>query len=291
MSLLRSPESFLLIQTPCYPAGMSYEALCERDHPFLVQLTPLEHLYLFSEKALALLCAELGLGEVRFEPAIFAHYDQYAVASAGSLRARRRRARPDAHGGLAAGPLDTGSARSGGNARCGAGGGFARAPFAGGRRQQGPAAPGRKNSPPSSPTASGKSSCVRNAPARRASSSPERPCTSERPGRFLALMSPAEPPIRLAVDLSNLRPGGENGGIKPFLFETLLWLGRQRRTPLQFVYLTSSSTHTEVCDELARVGDEIVSACAAKAGRCRTGRNGAARTRLRAAPGRPAVAA
>ena len=71
-------------------------------------------------------------------------------------------------------------------------------------------------------------------------------------------MSPAEPPIRLAVDLSNLRPGGENGGIKPFLFETLRWLGRQRRTPLQFVYLTGSSTHAEVRDELARVGDEVV---------------------------------
>ena len=88
VSLLRSPESFLLIQTPCYPAGMSYEALCARDHPFLMQLKPLEHLYLFSEKALARLCAELGVGEVRFEPAIFARYDQYAVASAGPLRAR-----------------------------------------------------------------------------------------------------------------------------------------------------------------------------------------------------------
>ena len=71
-------------------------------------------------------------------------------------------------------------------------------------------------------------------------------------------MHPAQTPIRLAVDLSNLRPGGENGGVKPFLFETLLWLGRQRRTPLQFVYLTGSSTHAEVRDELARVGDEVV---------------------------------
>ena len=71
-------------------------------------------------------------------------------------------------------------------------------------------------------------------------------------------MPSAETPIRLAVDLSNLRPGGENGGIKPFLFETLLWLGRQRRVPLQFVYLTGSSTHAEVRRELARVGDEVV---------------------------------
>lgn len=65
-------------------------------------------------------------------------------------------------------------------------------------------------------------------------------------------------PIRLAVDLSNLRPGGENGGIKPFVFETLLWLGRQQAAPLQFLYLTCSATHAEVRDQLARVGDEVI---------------------------------
>ncbi len=65
-------------------------------------------------------------------------------------------------------------------------------------------------------------------------------------------------PIRLAVDLSDLRPGGENGGIKPFLFETLLWLGRQGRTPLRFLYLTCSHTHAEVRDELARMDDEVI---------------------------------
>ena len=68
----------------------------------------------------------------------------------------------------------------------------------------------------------------------------------------------APSPIRVAVDLSNLRPGGENGGIKPFLFETLLWLGRQDRAPLQFFYLTCASTHAEVRDELARFGDELI---------------------------------
>ena len=65
-------------------------------------------------------------------------------------------------------------------------------------------------------------------------------------------------PIRVAVDLTSLRPGGENGGIKPFLFETLLWLGRQRRAPLQFLYLTCASTHAEVRTELARVSDELI---------------------------------
>ena len=88
VSLLRSPSSFLLIQTPCYPAGWSYEALRAQDHPFLRQLKPSEHLYLFSEQAVQRLCAELGVGQVRFEPPIFAHYDLFAVASAGPLRER-----------------------------------------------------------------------------------------------------------------------------------------------------------------------------------------------------------
>ena len=68
----------------------------------------------------------------------------------------------------------------------------------------------------------------------------------------------AAPPLRVAVDLSHLRPGGENGGIKPFLFETLLWLGRQSRVALQFLYLTCSCTHAEVRDTLARVEDEVI---------------------------------
>ena len=66
------------------------------------------------------------------------------------------------------------------------------------------------------------------------------------------------PPLRVAVDLSHLRPDGENGGIKPFLFETLLWLGRQPRVALQLLYLTCSHTHAEVCDTLARVEDEVI---------------------------------
>ena len=70
----------------------------------------------------------------------------------------------------------------------------------------------------------------------------------------------ARPPnvLRLAVDLSNLRPGGENGGIKPFLYETLRFLGRQRRVEIEFIYLTSSLTHADVREDLARWQDQLV---------------------------------
>ena len=96
ISLLRSPDSFLLIQTPSYPAGRSYEALRAEGHPFLQQLKPVEHLHLFSEGAVRRLCAEVGVGRVRFEPAVFAHYDQYALASAGPLQERPPPARAEA---------------------------------------------------------------------------------------------------------------------------------------------------------------------------------------------------
>lgn len=64
--------------------------------------------------------------------------------------------------------------------------------------------------------------------------------------------------LRLVVDLSHLLPGGANGGIKPFIFELLDWLGRQTRVPLQFIYLTRSQTHAEIRDKLARVEDEMI---------------------------------
>jgi glycosyltransferase involved in cell wall biosynthesis len=74
----------------------------------------------------------------------------------------------------------------------------------------------------------------------------------------MALMSFAMAPLRLVVDLTHLLPGGANGGIKPFIFELLGWLGWQTRAPLKFSFLTRSLTHAEVRDTLARVQDEVI---------------------------------
>ena len=60
----------------------------------------------------------------------------------------------------------------------------------------------------------------------------------------------------IAVDLTPLRPGGTNGGIKPAIFSMLAEIGRQPE-PLLFVYLTNSATHGEV-RALARVRDLLV---------------------------------
>lgn len=86
---LLSPTGFLLVQTPCFPGETPDLATLEAsNHPFLHQLKPMEHIYLFSKGSVSKLFASLGLDEIRFEPAVFAHYDMYFAASARKLSAR-----------------------------------------------------------------------------------------------------------------------------------------------------------------------------------------------------------
>lgn len=84
MSLL-GPLGVLLIQTPRYPAGETFEKLVELDHKFVLQLKPNEHLFLFSEEAVRKLFLTLGGRYVYFEPAIFSHYDMFFVVSQREL--------------------------------------------------------------------------------------------------------------------------------------------------------------------------------------------------------------
>ena len=81
-SLLK-PDGVLVVQTPRYPEGDSFDALAARDDYFLNQMrgkAP-EHLLLFSRSSAARLMREVGLPWVAFEPAIFHQYDQYFVAA------------------------------------------------------------------------------------------------------------------------------------------------------------------------------------------------------------------
>jgi len=83
---LMSPGGFMLIQTPCYPAGVSHEQLVTKSDPFLTHLKPVEHLYLFSKRSIGRILARAGLVHQQFEPAIFAHYDMFLAASTAPLR-------------------------------------------------------------------------------------------------------------------------------------------------------------------------------------------------------------
>lgn len=69
----------------------------------------------------------------------------------------------------------------------------------------------------------------------------------------------AKPPgtWHLLVDLSLLRPGGENGGIKQFIFGYIHWLARTEGDRLHITFLTWSCSHADV-RALARPGDNLI---------------------------------
>lgn len=83
---LLKPDGVLVIQTPEYPSGRTYDELVARNDLFLEHLRArTEHLYLFSRNSLELLLAELGVGETAFEEPVYS-YDMLCVASAMPLR-------------------------------------------------------------------------------------------------------------------------------------------------------------------------------------------------------------
>jgi len=64
--------------------------------------------------------------------------------------------------------------------------------------------------------------------------------------------------LRIMVDLTPVRPGGETGGAKYFIFEFLRFIGTNYYKEFQFVFLTSSANHHEILRSLARSCDELV---------------------------------
>ncbi len=87
LKLLR-PDGVMILQTPRYPEFVTYDRLIEKNIPFIDQLTRKGgHLYLFSETSVCRLLAQLGFEHIRFEPAIFAHYDMFLLAGRAPLEA------------------------------------------------------------------------------------------------------------------------------------------------------------------------------------------------------------
>ncbi|MCC6164904.1 MAG: glycosyltransferase [Acidobacteria bacterium] len=82
-----SPAGVMVLQTPRYEEGATYDALRAAGAPFLSMLLPGEHLFLFSRRAVRELLARVGIGHVTFEPAVFARYDMCLVAASQPLTA------------------------------------------------------------------------------------------------------------------------------------------------------------------------------------------------------------
>jgi SAM-dependent methyltransferase len=84
VSLLKD-DGIMVVQTPCYPEGATFDELAAKNHPFLQQLKPEEHLYLFSKSSIVEFFKRIGAAHSRFEPAIFAHYDMFVILSRSPL--------------------------------------------------------------------------------------------------------------------------------------------------------------------------------------------------------------
>lgn len=89
LSLLK-PDGKLFIQTPEYDGASKYSELVEKDHIFLKQLKPLEHLFLFSRSSIKLFIRKLGLEHLTFLPPCFS-YDMFFICSNGPMSKYREK--------------------------------------------------------------------------------------------------------------------------------------------------------------------------------------------------------
>ncbi|SAL51122.1 type 11 methyltransferase [Caballeronia sordidicola] len=85
---LLKPDGLLLVQTPQFVGGASYEEFVAGKNRFLEMLIPEEHIYLFTRESVTRMFRGLGAGFIHFEPAIFAHYDMFFVVSRTHLTCR-----------------------------------------------------------------------------------------------------------------------------------------------------------------------------------------------------------
>jgi 2-polyprenyl-3-methyl-5-hydroxy-6-metoxy-1,4-benzoquinol methylase len=90
---LLSPGGALIVQTPRFPEGQSYDRMLREKSPFLQQLKAAEHLYLFSERSIRELLSRLGVRHLTLEEAIFAQYDMFMVAAKMPLLERTEQER------------------------------------------------------------------------------------------------------------------------------------------------------------------------------------------------------
>jgi 2-polyprenyl-3-methyl-5-hydroxy-6-metoxy-1,4-benzoquinol methylase len=87
---LLKKDGVLIIQTPCYPEGRSFESLQKENDPFLLMFQPPEHVYLFSQSSVRQFLKACNLPYVQFEPAHFGMYDMFLVASQTPLQVNTR---------------------------------------------------------------------------------------------------------------------------------------------------------------------------------------------------------
>lgn len=245
---LLKPEGLLLVQTPKFEEEMDYNALVETTAPFLMQLKAEEHLYLFSDHAVERFFRQLGAAHIRFEPAIFDHYDMFFAVSRVPLQTIPPEqmqsvltSMPTARLVLAMLELRTREldlirrlqeSTSDGTARL--------SQIESLTAMLKKAANGRSTRKMFSWAHAGLSLFLR-------SISRVRPDVNILHGQVNPEngMVTKNPPRMIAVDLTPVLPGGENGGAKIFVLELLRHLAAMAPNT-QFVLFTQSAAHDEL---------------------------------------------
>lgn len=82
---LLKEDGILIVQTPAYPEGLSFNRLQDENNPFLLMFQPPEHVYLFSQSSIRQFLDRCNLPYIQFEPAFFSQYDMFFVASRNPL--------------------------------------------------------------------------------------------------------------------------------------------------------------------------------------------------------------
>ena len=71
------PSGLLLVQTPCFRNGASYESLVESKDPFLGMSIPEEHIISSARVPSPSSSGRPGAEHIAFEPAIFHQHDMF----------------------------------------------------------------------------------------------------------------------------------------------------------------------------------------------------------------------
>ena len=89
---LLKKDGILILQTPCYPEGRSFETLQKGRSPFLMMFQSPEHVYLFSQSSVRQILNRCNLPYIQFEPAFFGMYDMFLIASQSPLQVNSQEA-------------------------------------------------------------------------------------------------------------------------------------------------------------------------------------------------------
>ncbi len=82
---LLNPTGILVIQTPCFPTGQTYDNMVSQNNRFLEQLKEKEHLFLFSKQSIRMFFDQLGCPWIVDEQPIFPFYDMFVVVGRNKI--------------------------------------------------------------------------------------------------------------------------------------------------------------------------------------------------------------